>query len=547
MQKSMIERRQGERRSSSRVSGVDPWRTLEALSFYRATVCIAMLALMASQYRPAIFGSLHPLWLDVTLYVYLFIAALLLIMARGQRPNAAWQASIQIAVDLAAITVMVYTSNGINSGLGTLLVTPVAAGSLLLDRRLGVLPPAIAALLLLGVEITLNLRLVEYAENFTQTGILGAVLFVLAMTGGALARRARESEARAFRAESDLVKLSQLGETVIQRMQAGVLVVDSHGRIELLNRAASGLLGETAAPGSELATCAPQIWSQLQTWRFDPAAIRNSAIQLADGQKAWAQFTRLGRGSDAANLVVLDDASRVAEQAQAMKLASLGRLTASIAHELRNPLAAIRHASDLLDESQHITADDRPLLAIVQRQTDRLNAIITSILGLSSKPREPADSVDLGESLRTGINEFMVHQSDPLPIISLELKPQQIPVRVDPMHLSQIVQNLLENACKHGRRRDRDLRISLSASLNTEAQEIWLDVSDNGPGISRDAAGHIFEPFFSTRHGGTGLGLYITRELCDAAGGSLQLVPQEDGSGAFFRVTLPAAALSRAA
>lgn len=523
------------------MSGVDPWRTLEALSFYRAAVCVALLTLAASAYRPPYFIGPNAPLIDACLFGYLFLAALLLVLVRGQRPSPAWQAAIQIGLDIVVIIILDYASGGIASGLSTLLVTPIAAGSLLLDRRMTALPPAIATIALLLVEIFLNLEQDAHPQQYTQAGILGAGLFVIAFSGNALARRARESETRARLAQNNLAKLAALSESVIQKLQAGVVVMDASGHIELMNRAARKLLGNQATPGSHLASCAAPLWQKLTLWRADPAALSNSALSFASNQPAWAQFTRLGAGNSASTLIVLDDASRVAEQAQSMKLASLGRLTASIAHELRNPLAAIQHAAELAGESQQISDDDRPLIDIIQRQSRRLGEVINSILNLSRKSNGQADPVELAPLLQECLDEFL-QASTLRPVIHCEVRPESCRIFIEPIQFIQVMHNLLENACIHGRVDTHPLEISIHARPSADGSQVLIDLRDNGPGISAEVAAHVFEPFFSTHTQGTGLGLFITRELCSAANGDLSLVRDDTlEQGAYFRLSFPAA------
>lgn len=529
------------RPARSDISGVDPWRTLEALSFYRAAVCVALLTLAASNYRPPYFDSHHAELIDATLYLYLFIAALLLIMARGQVPSVPWQAAVQIGMDISVVILLVYFTGGVASGLGALLVTPIAAGSLLLTRRLSVLPPALATIALLAVEVYLNLELSSYAENYTQSGILGAGLFIIALSGGALARRARESEARVNRAQSDLAKLALLSETVIQKMQAGVIVVNASGQVELLNRAARQLIGAGAAPGRHLSACAPTIWQRLNHWHHDPAALTNSALTLDQNHTAWTQFTRLGAGAQASTLVVLDDASRVAEQAQSMKLASLGRLTASIAHEIRNPLAAIQHAAELTAESPHLHQDDSPLIEIVKRQALRLADIVNSVLKLSRKGPEQPPYVELRQLIDQAMDEFDASNSNPALKPGIRIEPPSLAIAIEPVQFNQILHNLLHNALLHAQIPPEELQIMIDARISADGNLALIDISDNGHGIPANVASHIFEPFFSTRHEGTGLGLFITRELCTAAAGDLQLIaPDSPQQGAYFRLSFPA-------
>lgn len=519
-------------------SAIDPWRTLEALSFYRAAMCVAFLALASSDYRPPFFEGPNANLIDAALYLYLFVAALLLVLVRGERPSPLWQGMLHIGIDMGLMLFLVFQAGGVASGMGTLLVTPVAAGSLLFERRLSIAVPAAASLGMLGVEFYLNLIYGNHNESYTQTGMLGAGLFIVAFVGNSMAQRTRESEARVNRAREDIEKLAMLSESVIQKMQAGVVVVDTHGEIELMNRAARELL--KAERGQNLVEIAPRLWARMLQWRMDPAANLNTALALENQRSAWVQFIRVG-GSSGASLIILDDAQRVSEQAQALKLASLGRLTASIAHELRNPLSAIQNAAELGCESTELAPADRQLMEIIHRQSQRLSEIIGNVLTLSRKPLEPAEPVDLVPLLHQAVSEFESSCCQDCPRIHLDAEPERIPVSVQPTQLMQILGNLLDNTHQHARRPDTPLEVHIRARVGPDGTRALVDIWDNGPGIPTEVERHVFEPFFSTRHQGTGLGLFITRELCHAVHGDLQLLrDDETTAGAAFRLSLPA-------
>lgn len=527
---------------------LDPWRALEALSLYRGAVCVALLTLAASNYRPPYFDGPQATLIDVTLYIYLFIAALLMVATRGRVLGLNWMAVTHITMDELFVLILVFGTGGIGSGLAAMMVTPVAAGSLLLTGPLINAPAAIATLAMLCIEIYLDLLHPNFSGNYTQSGILGAGLFIISITGGSLARRARESEAQVQRAQSDLAKLATLSETVIQKMQAGVLVINKLDQIELLNRAARVLLGSGAAPGRHLSACAPTLWQRMSHWRDDPSGITNTAIELGKERSAWAQFTRLGAGKQASTLVVLDDASRVAGQAQSMKLASLGRLTASIAHEIRNPLSAIQNAAELAAESEAINAVDGPLINIIQRQSRRLEDIVSNVLKLSRKQDQLADYVELNKLLDQCLGELAGDISAPMPKISVHVDPPTLAIAIHPAQFSQILHNLINNAQRHASIPQQDLEVSIDARISSDGNKALIDIHDNGPGIPADIATQVFEPFFSTRHEGTGLGLFITRELCLAVGGDLQLMNDNQGKrGAFFRIAFPATLMGLAA
>ena len=208
-------------------------------------------------------------------------------------------------------------------------------------------------------------------------------------------------------------------------------------------------------------------------------------------------------------MIFLQDVSAIENQAQQLKLASMGRLTASIAHEVRNPLSAIGHATALLAEDLHGKAEVR-LLKIIGDNVARVNRMVEDILQLSRKAQPYAEPVQLAPFLVELKNEFCETQALPDEMVWLG-GAGAIEVRFDALHLREVLVNLLGNAIRYASRAPRSIRIwpELDAFGTLE-----LHVQDDGPGITPEVRAHLFEPFYTTSSKGTGLGLYLARELC---------------------------------
>ncbi|HEX6571406.1 MAG TPA: HAMP domain-containing sensor histidine kinase, partial [Steroidobacteraceae bacterium] len=232
-----------------------------------------------------------------------------------------------------------------------------------------------------------------------------------------------------------------------------------------------------------------------------------------------------------------EDTSVVAERAQQSKLAALGRLSASIAHEIRNPVGAMSHAGQLLRDSPSLSPEDRHLTEIIEKNGLRVSQIIENVLQLSRRDttrQERFDAVEwLGgfvreyvETLQLDANRFDVDVPSPQRALEVEF---------DPSHLHQVIWNLCDNALRHGGTATGPAIVELRVGRIASTERPFLEVSDRGAGVDPAQAERIFEPFFTSGHGGTGLGLFISRELCQTNGALLVYEPRP-GGGSIFRV-----------
>jgi len=311
-----------------------------------------------------------------------------------------------------------------------------------------------------------------------------------------------------------------------------VLVIDANDQIRLINTTARQLLGvgSRVVVGKLLQGELPALQKQLQAWR-ESRQMNSRFLELADNQQQLvSSFMVIGQ--NAGHLIFLEDASEANQQAQQLKLASLGRLTASIAHEIRNPLGAISHASELLGESPLLEKSDKRLLSIILEQSKRINALIESVLQLGRRERPQPQDIVLGLWLHRFLEEFEHHANCQPGDIYLNLGKIPITVQFDPMQLQQIIWNLCLNGLRHACNASTP---KLELSIGHNEKDVWLDVRDHGPGIPAEVAEHLFEPFFTTADKGTGLGLYLAHELAESNRARLLYLPPPDG-GARFRL-----------
>jgi len=510
----------------------DDWRAMAALNLYRWLLAVGLAAVVLSGVADKLFAIREPFLFPTLCLGYLLLCIPGAVFVQLRWPPLPVQLYVLAGVDIAFVTGLLWTTSGVTEGLGLLLLAPVAGAAMLVAGRMAVMLASVASIAVLVEEVMRQLRLPGEGE-FVQAGLLGAVLLITALTANTLSSRARRSAALAAQRKSALDNLAELNERIVQHMKMGLVVIDGTRRIRMLNRAARELLDlDESAVGQPLSSASPPLAWALDAWVLSP---KLSAEPFDAGDRALLpEFMRLGAGAEAPVLVFLEDARRVSEQAQQMKLAALGRLTASIAHEIRNPLSAISHAGQLLDESDRLGDDEHRLLAMVQRHSSRIDTLVNNVLDLSRRARALPETIALHDWLQELVDDYC--QTRPTaPDIQVRIEDDDIYVQVDPGHLRQIVQNLIQNAETHARTEDRALRVTLTAGIYPDTGEPWLDVADNGPGIPEEAIEHLMEPFYTTTNEGTGLGLYITRELCEVNLAHINLV-ETGPNGSRFRI-----------
>jgi two-component system sensor histidine kinase PilS (NtrC family) len=516
------------------------WNPLRLLTWYRLILASLLIILFYSIPENVTFGEYRPVLYSFTCFFYLGFSLVMGFMARMQYPRYEFQTTFQILIDIVVITLLTHASGGLASGLGILLIIAVAAGSLLVPGRIAFLFAAVAAMAMIIEQFySIQLLGLERSIGYTQSGLLGLALFATAILAYFMARRVRESEALARRRGIDIANLSKLNEHIVQRLQAGIIVTDQLHNIRLINATARKLLGiPDNSENRPLAQLAPALHRQLLGWQRSPDKETAPFESAATGTRILPHFTQLGTAEGQGALIFLEDMAAIVSQAQQMKLASLGRLTASIAHEIRNPIGAISHATQLLDESDTIGKQDQRLMTIIGEQTRRVNTIVENILQLSRPGASVPQSIELEAWLVKFIDEFVHSGACDADQLSASVTPRDITAWMDPSQLHQVIWNLCQNALYHGSDEIGSVRIQLQATLSGTPATPQLDIIDNGQGIASDMTDQIFEPFYTTKSSGTGLGLYLARQICEINNARLSYHPAAEG-GSCFRITFP--------
>lgn len=527
------------KRKDTRGQGAD-WRLLQVYSYYRLFLAVLLLGLFTLNPSAPMIGGGNPTLFLITAIGYVAAATSTLIFLRWQRSQIPSQSLMLLLVDILALSLMVHASGGINTQLTMLFMVTVAAGNILLSGRVGAFIAAVAAIAILYEQFyfTLSTSNVIAADALAQTSILGLSFFGVALFSQLIAHRTRQGEALAAQRAEDIQALQRLNDQIIRRMRTGIIVINRHRHILLSNDATRELLGlsEAILPGTALADISISLEANYHAWQRNPLLRSIPFRNTQESTEITARFAKLNPEVPSSGIVLIfiEDTTQITQRAQQLKLASLGRLTASIAHEVRNPLGAISHATQLLAESEHIKGGDLRLLEIIQQHCRRMNAIVENVLSVSRRQPSYPETLDLHEWLNRFRNEYL-ESTAAMVRIDMELSENDLEVRFDPQQLYQVISNLVMNGLRYSTKEDGMPHIRIITGEQELNDQPYLDVVDDGPGIAATHVEHLFEPFYTTEPTGTGLGLYLSREICEANQARLDYLPGD--TGACFRIT----------
>lgn len=509
------------------------WRAFLAFAGYRFFLATSLLLVYLLQLPPEFLGESNQLLYEITTQFYMAVSIVLLVFSGKKWGNFDTQVKLQLTIDIAVLILVMHSSGGLSSGLGVLLVVVVMAGAVLAPGRSTAYVVSLATLGIL-LEASFS-QLSGGATKYSQAGMLGIAFFLTALLAQYISKKMRESEELAEQSAENVAKLAALNEKIINHMQMGVLVVNQFGTITQSNESAIALLGlSDELERTALKQHCPALAEQLWQWKQNDSTAFKPFRARADLPEVLARASALDSGE---TLIYIDNATQVAQQVQQLKLASLGRLTASIAHEIRNPLGAISHAGELLAESHDYDKATKKLTDIIQRHSVRVNSIIDTVLEMSRRKNSQPKVLVLMPWLEAIIDEYceMKHiQAEELVLVS---NTPLARINTDEEQLHQVVSNLIDNAWQFSESKKSGPRVRVR--VTQLESDVLIEVSDNGPGVSKQAQKYLFEPFHSERPGGTGLGLYLARALCEANGARLSYLDDYD-ERCCFRITFSA-------
>ena len=544
--------------SGSRLDRRRHWYVFRAFNLYRLIIAAILLSGLFLDTQHALLGEQHSAFFHWLAIIYLLLTIISLVGSFRRRPRFDLQACLQALVDVVVLAVLSMAAADNSSTFKILLVVAIAGNAILLSMAWTLVAAFLASLLLIGFQCyqiwqdfistdpsgAIN-EFTAFLVNdirLLQTVSLAAALLLTALLMNTLAQRARNNEQKSRQRSQELLEQAQLNQAIVHHLRSGIVVVDRFARVRLLNNTTRQLLNYHApAEDTPLSEVSPLLSQRLATWLSIPSYQAKPFRQqehLPDVTPTFSYLSDTEHPGDI--LILLEDSAQAAQRLQQIKLIALGRLTASIAHEVRNPLASISHAAQLLQESTTINPGDRRLGKIIHDNAKRASTIIANVLDLSRRDKAKPEPIVIKPWLDTFCEEFLRGYGDNSPQINIDVQPNDLIVRFDSGHLRQVLWNLLTNACVHGSKAQQRPRIVLVVAINDSSNSAKpvLDVIDFGSGISELESQRIFEPFFTTKTQGIGLGLYISRDICEANRGQLQYIRTEHG-GSCFRISFP--------
>jgi len=458
----------------------------------------------------------NPALAVTALTAYFILAAYMLVEARGHGTAIYPLAKTSLFVDMLFLSLMLLAFGGLESGLGILLVFATATAAITLPLRLALFLASLATLVIIGEAALSHLLRDDALENMVRSGIYGLIIFITALLAHKVAYWVRDFRLIAERQQRTLTRLEQINELIIRRMRSGVLAVDRAGEIRMMNESAWFLLGSPPALERYLPDVSPELHESMTAWRRDPTAETPPVTLQASQAEVVPKFVALPGEHEIRTLVFLEDNDVVAQRAIEMSASSLAKLSGSIAHEIRNPLAAVSHAAQLLAEADGIPEPEERLVRIIEKQARRMNGIVENILQLSRREKSRPELFELTGWLQSLRDEF----AGTVPMLDfqsrIDTRDGEVMVMFDRNQLHQALWKLMENAAEHAGRENVVPRVTLRLAHGERTGHCVISVEDNGPGIPDDRLGQIFEPFYTTRQEGTGLGLYVARQICEA-------------------------------
>ncbi|GMQ52083.1 histidine kinase dimerization/phospho-acceptor domain-containing protein [Neisseria elongata] len=432
-------------------------------------------------------------------------------------------------VDIVMIMALVYLTGGIGTGVGILVLPFVATSCMLSYGKFpalyaGFTTVCILCVMFLSDQLSLDADTWDGRNIGTAIMLIGASFAVAYLTSYS-ATFLRDATASARKHKRNYNRVRGLNQLVLNRVQEAVIVIDPELKIWLFNRQAKNYFSGLAAEHKE-----PIFEDLVARWLLNPGKAFEADIHL-HRFSMHVRAVPMVQEDGKLLMLFLRSLREIAAEAMATKLASLGQLTANLAHEIRNPMSAIRHANDLLQENIEDPVSKK-LHGIIDGNIRRIDKMLEDISTLNKKDNLGRESINLMKFWLAFKQEFTLNNPSSVGCIKMKMQGKNLTVTADPMHVQQIMWNLCNNAWRHSTKGSDAIKVSIkpSGKLN-----VSIVVSDDGPGAAPEIRNRLFEPFFTTEKGGTGLGLYVARELAHANLGQLHYHPELNG----FELILP--------
>jgi len=507
------------------------WRSLKQLNAFRFFLALFLLVSVLFADRLHILSPRYGAFLLLVGVAYLASAVLFLQLIVSRRLRFGRQIVIQLVSDTVVIACFMHYGGGNETGLGLVLTVSMAAAGLHPRTRIMLFLASLATIAVLFQQsLAAFFDGDDIAGGYFRAAMLSVGFFTVAGISHILAKGALGAARVASEKEREAADLTRINAKVIQDLPNGILVLGADGQVLQFNQQAERLLGCPVSERSDLSACHSGLTEVWRNWLS--AGGPSSAVLVVgeDGRPLRFRLLELEPDRREGAVVIIEDMSELEHEATQMKLTALGRLTANLAHEIRNPLSAINHAAQLLGEDADGDPATRKLTRIIEDNVGRLNYLVEDVLSLSRRDRRNSETFDVADFLTEFVHQFRQSESIAEGIMRIEAAPG-IAVTFDRMHLHQILWNVCRNACRHCSGKPGSVLLS-ALPVGDEAR---IEIYNDGPSIPAGMRQRLFEPFYSTERAGTGLGLYIALELAEANDGQLRCM--EQSQGARFRLT----------
>jgi two-component system sensor histidine kinase PilS (NtrC family) len=497
-------------------------RLLRYYSFYALLLALMLIILDSLDTGNRVVAAADPNQFLFANTAYVFWAVIMLVFSSSRLSTHPQYAVSFFFGDITLLIIMMQASGGLESGFSNLILVPILISNLLVTQSLGY---AVAAWTTIAVIYTQHIIPWSFDEKEVFTsGLYGFFCFTLAFLTQTLSSKLNSTLDLTYRQAASITRLRKINKHVLFSLPDAIIACDENDQILLSNEQA-------------------QLWfhcSEGQTLPADLLAL-GKATNIENLRFEWQGVqlifnrTPLVNSQEGDYVLVIKDASHIAAEAQQIKLASLGRLTASIAHEIRNPLSALRHAAQLLAEAPELSKGDIKLTQIIEQHCMRINRTVEDILQISKRSSANSEVIKLKPWLDHFADSFKQAQGENFALI-IKCDSDYL-VSFDPDQLQQVLHNICGNGLRYALLNNPDnAEIRLTAKEHLDGS-INLYLVDNGSGISEENQKKLFEPFFTTEHTGTGLGLYLCREICEANKASIKYIsntPLTEGMGSCF-------------
>lgn len=519
------------------------WRALVLLAVYHMSLGLALVSIQWRE-NPLSTEITDPTLFASVSWFFVAFSPVALLLALRRKPAFRSQVHGILTIDVIAMLVLMNASGGVHSGVGLLLALSLAIGSLLTSGNATFFFAALAASGTIGLQGWAHFKGTVPLWDSIYALILGMAFFVIAFLVHALTTRLKAAERAIEIQAAGLADLHEVNAYVIEHLDTGILVIDAQDRVLMHNKSAQRLLSDKPIrTRASIASVDTALHMALTHWKS--REMPSDPIELTDHSPGdiVIRFQPLSQDGYRGALISLEDKERARTEAHKIQLAALGRVTASIAHEIRNPLSAIRQAARMLSEASGSGAHYQQLAEVIERNSIRLDNTVENVLRLAN----PAGSPQRELLALCAFVGRLAHEMAQLPFTSraeIGVTCLSEPTAcIDPRHLEQIMLTLCENAVRHGPEEQGKTKIDITISDGDNGTPT-ISVADSGHGVPPELSTKIFEPFYSTA-GSTGLGLYLVRTLCEANGGQIGLQPNNKGQGATFVITLASDTSSR--